>query len=678
MSNSQGLASVFTNRKIATKIAIGFACVLAITAILSGIAYMSFVKVGHSFEAFSQRVAVVGLARDIELGFATFRRYAREFAGTGHESDYRAAIQRRDSLRPLVARSLTEIKNPERLSKMKHLSGEFDAYVRNFDKASEMRREQDKLTREILDPAGALLVTEIEQLQAWAAKAGNAGASAAADEAFRHLMLARLNANKVLARHDQVAADGADKSFAAFKTAMTTLGGSITSGEARKLFDAANAHLAKYTDAYKTAAHDAEQVEKLVNGEMSRQAQAIAADAEAVKDSGIAEEKQIEQETQAEIVATERFVMMLALGGLGLGALLAWLIGRSISVPTRAIGGVLVELSNGNKSVNVPYADRGDEFGDNARAALQFKENLIRIEKMEAEQKEAEQRAAAQRKSDMHKLADEFQQAVGNIVDTVSAASTELEAAAGTLTKTAEVTQELSGTVAAASEQASANVQSVASATEEMTSSVNEISRQVQESARIAGDAVKQAQATDARINALSHAAGRIGDVVKLITAIAEQTNLLALNATIEAARAGEAGRGFAVVASEVKQLASQTAKATDEISTQIAGMQTATQESVAAIKEIGGTIGRISQIASTIAAAVEEQGAATQEIARNVGEAAKGTQQVASNITDVNRGAGETGSASAQVLSSAQSLSHESNHLKSEVDRFLMTVRAA
>jgi methyl-accepting chemotaxis protein len=678
MSQSQGIAAVFTNRKIATKIAIGFACILAITAVLSAIAYTSFVKVGHSFEAFNQRVAVVGLARDVELGFATFRRYAREFLQTGNENDFRAAIQRRDSLRGLVARSLAEIKNPERLSKMKHLSDELEAYARNFDKAVGLRREQDKLVREVLDPAGALLATEMDQLQAWAAKAGNAGAVTIAGDAFKHLMQARLSANKVIVRHDQASADAADKSFTALKSAMTALSGAISTGDVRKLFDETNANLIKYTDAYKTASHDAHEVEKLVNGDMSRQAQAIATDVEAVKNSGIAEEKQIEQETQAEILSTERFILMLALGGIALGALLAWLIGRSISVPTRAIGGVLVELSNGNKAVDVPYADRGDEVGDNARAALQFKENLLRIEKMEAEQKEGEQRAAAQRKADMHKLADDFQQAVGNIVDTVSAASTELEAAAGTLTKTAEVTQELSGAVAAASEQASANVQSVASATEEMTSSVNEISRQVQESSRIANDAVKQAQQTDSRINALSQAAGRIGDVVKLITAIAEQTNLLALNATIEAARAGEAGRGFAVVASEVKQLASQTAKATDEISTQIAGMQTATQESVAAIKEIGGTIGRISQIASTIAAAVEEQGAATQEIARNVGEAAKGTQQVASNITDVNRGAGETGSASAQVLSSAQSLSHESNHLKSEVDRFLMTVRAA
>ena len=187
-----------------------------------------------------------------------------------------------------------------------------------------------------------------------------------------------------------------------------------------------------------------------------------------------------------------------------------------------------------------------------------------------------------------------------------------------------------------------------------------------------------QAAQTDARINELSQAATRIGDVVALISAVAQQTNLLALNATIEAARAGEAGKGFAVVAQEVKALAAQTAKATEEISTQIASMQTATQDSVVAIKGISDTINRISEIASTIAAAVEEQGAATQEISRNVTEAAMGTTQVASNITQVNTGAAETGTASSQVLSSAQSLSNESNHLKVEVEKFLSTVRAA
>jgi methyl-accepting chemotaxis protein len=211
-----------------------------------------------------------------------------------------------------------------------------------------------------------------------------------------------------------------------------------------------------------------------------------------------------------------------------------------------------------------------------------------------------------------------------------------------------------------------------------MTSSVNEISRQVQESSRIAGDAVRQARETDARINQLSQAAGRIGDVVKLITAIAEQTNLLALNATIEAARAGEAGRGFAVVASEVKSLASQTAKATDEISNHISGMQGATQESVAAIKEIGGTIGKISEIASTIASAAEEQSSATQEIARSVQNVAQGTQAASANVMQVNRGATETGSASEDVLSSARTLSSESTRLREELDRFMANIRAA
>jgi methyl-accepting chemotaxis protein len=278
----------------------------------------------------------------------------------------------------------------------------------------------------------------------------------------------------------------------------------------------------------------------------------------------------------------------------------------------------------------------------------------------------------------MRRLADDFQSTVGTIVDGVSSASTELETAAGSLSKTAETTQQLSNSAASASEEASTNVQSAASASEELAASVNEISRQVQESSAIAEQAVKQAERTDANIVGLSNAATRIGEVVQLITDIAAQTNLLALNANIEAARAGEAGRGFAVVAQEVKALAAQTAKATDEISAQIGGMQAATGDAVTAIKEIGGTINRISEIAGTIAAAIEEQGATTQEIACNVQQAAHGTSEVATTITRVDRGAGETGLASTQVLTSAKSLSGESNRLKLEVDKFLASVRAA
>ena len=368
-------------------------------------------------------------------------------------------------------------------------------------------------------------------------------------------------------------------------------------------------------------------------------------------------------------------ILLIASAVLGAG----FFIGRSVSRPLSAMTAAMIELAKSNFAIVLPGLGRADEIGEIAQAVETFKVNAEQKARDEAEAKiKQDQITAQRRKADMIKMADDFEGAVGEIVETVSSASTELEASAGTLTSTAVRSQELATMVASASEEASTNVQSVASATEELTSSVNEISRQVQESARMANDAVDQARKTNDRVGELSKAAARIGDVVELINTIAGQTNLLALNATIEAARAGEAGRGFAVVASEVKALAEQTAKATGEIGQQISGIQSATQESVNAIQEISGTIERLSEISSTIAAAVEEQGAATQEISRNVQHAAQGTMQVSSHITDVKQGASETGSASSQVLAAAQSLSGDSNRLKLEVGKFLNSVRAA
>ncbi|QOZ55668.1 methyl-accepting chemotaxis protein [Bradyrhizobium sp. CCBAU 53338] len=384
------------------------------------------------------------------------------------------------------------------------------------------------------------------------------------------------------------------------------------------------------------------------------------------------------RDVQESISLLKLVLWVLLAAGVGFGGTIALFTSRSIAVPIRGMTSAMGKLAGGDTSTAIPCVGRTDEVGEMADAVQVFKENMIEAERLRAEQAQAEARAAAQRKADMHKLAGQFQEAVGEIVKTLSSSSTELEAAARTLSKTAENTQELSSVVSAASEEASTNVQSVASATEEMSSSVSEISRQVQDAARIAGAAVEQAQRTNDRVHKLSQAATRIGDVIELINTIAGQTNLLALNATIEAARAGEAGRGFAVVASEVKALAEQTAKATGEIGHQISDIQAATHDSVLAIKEISGTIGRISEISSAIASAVEEQGAATQEIARNIQQAAQGTDEVAANISEVKHGAAETGSASTQVLASAQMLSKDSSRLHAEVEQFLTTVRAA
>ena len=381
---------------------------------------------------------------------------------------------------------------------------------------------------------------------------------------------------------------------------------------------------------------------------------------------------------KADLDSVRSYVFWSICGTILMVAIMALLFGRWLSTPLVKMASAMENLAHGDLDSRLEPFDRRDEIGTISRALAIFHEKLLDNRRLTLEQAEAQSRVEADRRGAMLEVADRFEQAIGRIVRTVSTASAEIEVAAGSLSKTAETTQHLSATGAAASQQSSANVQSVAAATEQMVASVTEISRQVKESQKVADAAVHQAERTNQRIADLSQSAGRIGEVVKMISAVAEQTNLLALNATIEAARAGEAGRGFAVVASEVKALAGQTAKATEEISTQIAQMQGATQLSVSAINEISGTIARISEISSVIAATVEEQGAATQDIARNVQQAATGATEVTGSISAVSQATADTGSAATQVHASARALSSESSHLQSEVEKFLASVRVA
>ncbi len=378
--------------------------------------------------------------------------------------------------------------------------------------------------------------------------------------------------------------------------------------------------------------------------------------------------------------AQAAFLMLAALTAvlIAVTAVLSVAIVRGITGPLGEMTAAMGRLAEGELEIHIPAQGRGDEIGKIAAAVQVFKENAIRVKEMEAEQVEAEQRAEGEKHAAMNKLADDFESAVGGVVDQVSSAATEMQASSESMAATAHQTTQQASAVAAASEEASANVQTVASAAEELSSSISEISRQVGQSSQITSNAVIQAEQTNEKVQGLAQAANKIGEVVALITDIADQTNLLALNATIEAARAGDAGKGFAVVASEVKNLANQTAKATDEIGTQIAEIQAATSEAVTSIEAIGKTISEVDEIAAAIAAAVEEQGAATQEIARNVEQAATGTNEVSSNIGSVNQAAGDTGAAATQMRSAAGELSVQSETLRSEVGKFLANVRAA
>jgi len=377
--------------------------------------------------------------------------------------------------------------------------------------------------------------------------------------------------------------------------------------------------------------------------------------------------------------ATALMIVLVLTGiALILSILAAFFIVRGITKPLRTAVQGIASLSEGDTSIEIVGTERGDEVGDVARGLEIFKAQAIENAQLETKQQEAAQRAEEEKRESMNKLADSFQGSVGSVIDTVTASTTEMRSSAESLTATAESASQQATTVAAASEQATVNVQTVASAAEEMSNSVAEISTQVTRSTEIAGRAVEEANKTNTTVEGLSEAAQKVGEVVQLISDIAEKTNLLALNATIESARAGEAGKGFAVVANEVKTLAEQTSKATDEIGAQITAIQTETGHAVDAIGGIGKTIEEIAEIATSIASAVEEQSAATQEIARNCQEAAKGTSEVSGTIGQVNQAANDTGSAASQVLSAASELSSQSEGLRQTVDEFLKTVRAA
>ena len=398
-------------------------------------------------------------------------------------------------------------------------------------------------------------------------------------------------------------------------------------------------------------------------------------------DTIVAEELKGAERTRSAADGRYSFTRYLMIGAvlfaLGLGGVMALYVNRGITGPLAGMTSAMKQLAGGDLGIAIPAAGRRDEIGDMAEAVGVFREGMIVARRLETEQ-HSEQVQKQQRQAAIEQYIAAFEHSVVLSLDNLALAASEMRTTSQSMSATAEETSAQTAAVATAAAQASANVEAVAAAAEEMAASVNEIGRRVQDLARIAGTAVEQARKTDDRITELSQAASRIGDVVNLITSIAEQTNLLALNATIEAARAGEAGRGFAVVAQEVKQLASQTAKATSEIGGQISGMQTATQDSVVAIKEIGGTIAHISEIAAAIAAAVEEQGAATQEIARNVQQAARGTEHVSGNIDGVNQTAAKTGMATDQVRTAAETLGRQAETLRADVDKFLANIRAA
>jgi methyl-accepting chemotaxis protein len=658
------------------KVTLAFAVVLAITAVSMGMAYLGFEHVSAGVASFRNSVSEADLARNIDRELISYQALARYYVVTGKEDDAKAAQTAETNLKDAIDQSMKGTTNPARLDQVTRLAREFRTFIKIFADILKVKRDNALLTQNQLARGANMLRYKLDDLPGNASDTELQAIEFGAKKANAQFQAVTALANTFVINSDQTVAASAVARLKFVENSIAAI--SSTDEKITQGLKEASALLEEYRQALGKLIENSKEIDELV-AEMADSAAAIVKGASAMKADLFSDQQRLEAESDATIGETERLIVMLAVGGFLLGGVLAVLLGKGISRPMTAMCKAMRELAGGNFDVVLPGLGRKDELGEMAGAVEEFKMQAIAKGERDAAAQEAQNKASsAARRTELIRFADDFEAAVGAIVSNVSASAVQLEQAAGTLTRTAETTQSLSSQVAGASEQASSDMQSVATATEELSTSVDEIGRRVRESNKIAEAAVLQAQQTDGRIGKLSRAAQEIGDVVKLITAIAEQTNLLALNATIEAARAGDAGRGFAVVASEVKSLASQTAKATDEISSHILGMQGATQESVAAIKEIGGTIAQISGIASAIASAVEQQSSATQEIARSVQNVAQGTHEASANIMQVNRGATETGSASEEVLNSAKTLSSESARLREELDRFMANIRAA